>query len=152
MTKIPKPFHWKKRRVAKVEVKRPKNDYLDPSVEEVITQIQGQDPGSPQEWRYAMGLDIVGIKYYYQYEVLQPAGIRGGQRLDFLLKTAPLPTPVYMQSYWHEGSREAESKFKIAALMAEYRGIFAQPIEVNGDMINCVQDAVDDIQERGLRA
>jgi len=153
MTKMPKPFHMKRNRTAKVEVHRPAKDYLDKAVPEVLTQIQGRDPGSPQEWRYAKGLDYLKIRYYYQYEVLQPSGIRGSQILDFLLKTAPLPTPVYIQSYWHTGEREQESKFKIAALMAEYRGTFAEPIEVDGKQLNCVQDAIDMIQsEPKLRA
>jgi hypothetical protein len=151
-TKMPKVPKMIRRRSKKVEVHVPSKTYLDRAEPEVITQIQGQDPGSPQEWRYAMALDYLKIRYYYQYEVLQRTGIRGGQRLDFLLKTAPLPTPVYIQSYWHEGSREAESKFKIAAIMAEYRGVFAEPIEVDGSQINCVQDAVEDIMLRGLRA
>lgn len=153
MTKMPKVFHWKRTRSKKVEVHRPAKDYQDPTVEEVITPIQGIDPGSPQEWRYAKGLDFLGIRYYFQYEVLQPAGVRGSQRLDFLLKTAPLPTPVYIQSYWHTGDKESESKFKIAALMAVYRGTFADPIEVDGKQLNCVQDAIDMIRsEPKLRA
>ena len=153
MTKMPVVFQMKRHRTAKVEVHRPAKDYLDPAVVEVITPIQGIDPGSPQEWRYAKGLDYLKIRYYYQYEVLQPAGIRGGQRLDFLLKTAPLPTPVYIQSYWHTGDKKQESDFKIAALMAVYRGTFAEPILVDGSQLNCVQDAIDMIQsEPKLRA
>ena len=153
MTAQPKPFHMKKHRPAKVEVHRPAKDYLDVNVPEVITQIQGIDPGSPQEWRYAKGLDYCKIRYYYQYNVLQPSGIRGGQRLDFLLKTAPLPTPVYIQSYWHTGDKKQESDFKVAALMAVYRGTFADPILVDGSQLNCVQDAIDMIRsEPKLRA
>lgn len=145
MPPLPKPFKMKKKQAAKVEVKR-KKDLLDNTQEEVLTQIQGQDPGSPQEWRFAMALDILKIRYWYQVDVLQPSGIRGGQRLDFLIETVPLPTPVYMQSYWHLGDYAAESKYKIAALMAQYRGVYAQPVEVDGKQINTVQDALDYIQ------
>lgn len=146
-------FVLRKRRAAKVDVKRSTDEKRIDEEKEQITLIQGQVPGSIEEWRFAQALDFLKVKYYYQYSVMGGAqGLRGGQIIDFLVKTAPLPTPVYIQGeYWHySGTKRQESAYKIAALMAEYRGTFAEPIEIPASLLTSIDDAVEIAREYNL--
>lgn len=146
-------FQMPKRQVARVEVRRPASYYYDHPDKEVMTLVQGKMPGSIEEWRFAMGLQIVGMKFYFQYSVGGGGyGLAGGQILDFLLKTAPLRTPVYIQgAYWHyQGDRAYTSQYKIAQLMHDYRGQYAKPIEVDTRKLTSVPAAVEVIRFEGV--
>lgn len=140
-------YQMKDPRGAKVKVPLEKifeSEAKDP--DEIVTPIQGKDPGSVEEWRYSKGLDYFGIRYYYQYYVLGATfDAAGSQILDFLADTNPLPTPVYIQGlYWHYGgSLDEETRYKIEALMSEYGGVFAEPVIVMAPEVTSISAAIE---------
>ena len=79
--------------------------------------IQGQLAGSTQEWYVAKALWRLDHEFEYQVPYFG-GSIRGGQILDFLVKTTvPLPTPIQVfGSYWHKGQMGSEDAFKLAVL------------------------------------
>jgi len=95
-----------------------------------LKPIQGLMPDSKEEFWISLALDKLGYEYIYQYQVFG-GNVMGGQKIDFWVLTAPLPTPLYIQSErWHGGSRALESKLKIQRVASEYFGQILPPIEI----------------------
>jgi len=75
---------------------------------EDIGLIHGVAPGSKEEYRCAKALEKYGWDFDYQVQYFGGRRVAGGQVLDFLVQTLPLPTPLQIYGdYWH-GSAEAE--------------------------------------------
>lgn len=101
-----------------------------------IGTIQGRDPASKEEWWIALGLWRLGWKgrFIYQYEVFGGRSRRGGQLIDFLVFTIPLPTPIYVNArYFH--SRETEEMMKIHRVQSVMRGRWSDPLIIWDDTI-----------------
>lgn len=82
--------------------------------DEPIGLIQGQAPGSKNEWFVSQALDKLGYYYFYQFAIQGGRGARGGQVIDFLVKTASW-TPVFVNgAYWHSIRMDPELPIKIA--------------------------------------
>ena len=84
----------------------------------VLPPINGIQPDSRQEWRYAMGLQLAGWGFRFQVPI-GFQGTAGSQRLDFLVYTQPRPTPVQISSpgYYHgtpEQSKDTFNEFRLA--------------------------------------
>jgi len=95
---------------------------------EVMTPIQGRMPGSKEEWRTAKALDMAHLSYRYQYQV-DGGRLPGGQIIDFLVYTAPVPTPLYVQGeYWHGGKRSLEDAIKQAKVTKILGGKVKRPV------------------------
>jgi hypothetical protein len=108
------------RRTLTTPVTRPRSaaDLFPVAVEEV-GPIQGQKPGSIYEWRLAQALLKAGFAFDYQVAIYGGRQMRGGQVVDFLVHTVPLPTPVFADGeHWHEGSYTSEDRYKRAYLNA----------------------------------
>lgn len=98
-----------------------------------IKPIQGIMPDSKEEYWVSLALDLLKIEYIFQYSVLGGRGIRGGQIIDFWVKTVPLPTPLYVQGmYWHYGTaaRAQRSRMNIELLKRVMRGQILEPVEI----------------------
>lgn len=94
--------------------------------------IQGKS-ASDIEMRVAISLDKFGWEYGFQVGVMGGRQVRGGQVVDFLVETRPLPTPLYvMGEYWHGGIQAERDKLMIALLSSAFHGQFAQPEVVWG--------------------
>jgi len=66
------------------------------------TEIKGQEIGSSYEANVADALDLLGWGYSYQVALHYGRERRGGIVLDFLVYTAPLATPIFVNGrYWH---------------------------------------------------
>ena len=77
-----------------------------------IGLVQGIMPDSKEEYWFARALDYLQINYIFQYSIGMKR-VRGWQIIDFLVYTAPLPTPVFIHGeYWHGGVKRAESEYK----------------------------------------
>lgn len=97
----------------------------------VIRPIQGQMPGSKEEFYFALALEKMELKFIYQYEIFDGRQRRGGQVVDFLVYTAPMPTPVYIQGeYWHRD--RDKDQYKIARARMYFKGNAMPPIEIWG--------------------
>ena len=94
--------------------------------------IQGTMPDSKEEYWCALALYRLKLDFTFQKHVMGGRSGRGGQVVDFWVKTAPLPTPVYIQGdYWHYAAgRSYDSKLKIAKLKSYYGSSIAEPVEI----------------------
>ena len=90
--------------------------------DEVVGLIQGQEPGSVQEWRVAQALLRFKIRFEYQFEIFD-SSVRGGIVLDFLVKTRPLSTPLEVYGkYWHKGERSSKERLRDVIIEDYFRG------------------------------
>jgi hypothetical protein len=96
-----------------------------------IGVVQGRIPKSKEEWRVANALWRLGIPFSYQVDFQGGAMVRGGQVIDFLVRTVPLPTPLYVQgTYWHPEKTRLEQVYKLQTVRRVTRGTYAMPKEV----------------------
>jgi hypothetical protein len=70
-----------------------------------------------------------------------------GVVLDFLVKTVPLPTPLWVHGeHWHQGNQRAED-LKQQQLVAEYLGGFVNPpAEIWGSESSDKQQAIQAVR------
>jgi len=126
-----KVFQFGKKKGKKIPLQnKPVEDvvFKQPDDEEAIQPVQGITPGSKEEYWVALALYRLGINFYYQYDISGGRSFRGGQVVDFLALTVPLPTPIFVQGkYWHGGTKSAESEFKVAQAERYFAGE-AQPV------------------------
>lgn len=94
-----------------------------------IQPVQGITPGSKEEYWVALGLQQIGMKFYFQYSVAGGSRVKGGQVVDFWLLTPILDTPLWVNGvYWHSGARAADDAYKVAEVKRIYRGKIYEPI------------------------
>ncbi len=101
-----KPFNKKPRRRA-IPKAKPGRAQPIPKEDPAAQIVQGQQVGSKEEYFVAKALDILGFKYEYQYSVDYGRQRKGGQVLDFLVRTPGQDTVVDVRgAYWHTGKYE----------------------------------------------
>jgi hypothetical protein len=111
------------RRTLLTPVTEPSEEGIVQQPVEQVGAIQGKKVGSLYEWRLAKALDAAGLSYQYQVSVYGGRSVRGGQVLDFLVDTVPLPTPVFADGeHWHQGTLAREDSYKRALLNADMAG------------------------------
>lgn len=118
-------YQFGKRRAAKVTVNpRPKVKQIKEQYPE-IQEVQGIMPDSKEEWWVALALNKMKVGYTFQYSISGGKRRRGGQMIDFMVYTNPLPTPIAIQGkYWHAGTgeRRAESELNMVKVDRALRG------------------------------
>jgi hypothetical protein len=113
-----------------------------------IGTIGGKKPGSQEEWRFAKALTRLGYQYMFQYSI-QGGRLAGGQVIDFMVATVPLPTPVFIQgSYWHSGTYGRSRLLNLAKTEAALGGQAYPPVEVWDYEIPTMEDAMRVIRQR----
>jgi hypothetical protein len=95
-------------------------------------QIQGKE-ATDIEARVAISL----TKYRWDYEFQKPymggREVLGGQVIDFIVHTLPLPTPVWVQGeYWHEKAVTDRDKLNREFMYTEMHGTFSPPVVLWG--------------------
>jgi hypothetical protein len=81
------------------------------------------------EWNVAQALDAIGMGYDFQVSYWGGRSLAGGMVLDFLLYTAPLPTPVWVNGdIWHRGQRKTVDDYQAAQLDYLFKGQLNPPI------------------------
>lgn len=81
---------------------------------EEVGLIQGQTPGSVEEWRVAVALWKYNLPFDYQWALYGGRLRKGGQIIDFIVY-APFKIPLYVNGeYWHQGQMGADDKLKLA--------------------------------------
>lgn len=117
-------------------------------VEEMGT-ILGQKPGSSYEWRLAQALTANGLTFQYQVSAFGGRSFRGGQVIDFLVDTKPLPTPVFADGeHWHEGQIARDDSYKRAFLNAEMAGAWNPWVSFFGPELHSVEAATRSVREK----
>jgi hypothetical protein len=115
--------------------------------ENLPTELQGKQVQSKEEARAGVALEIIELNYTYQYSIFGGHNLRGGQVVDFMLWTNPLPTPLYIQGgYWHRN--RADEKFKIAKAKTLFGGRVNDPIELWDHELQSIDDAVKILREK----
>jgi hypothetical protein len=101
--------------------------------------------GSKNEYFVAQALRTVGLKFQFQLSIAGGRSLAFGIVLDFLVETAPLPTPLWVHGeHWHMGERRAKD-LRQQDIVKEYmRGSILEPVEIWG--------SESDTQERALSA
>jgi len=127
-----KTFQFKTKRGSKIGLtNKPLADFKPPKDETVIEPVQGVMPDSKEEYFVAKALERAKVDFIYQFDIAGGRAFRGGQVIDFMVYTVPLPTPVFVQGdYWHGGVRSAQTRFNV--MMAEHllRGQAQKPVEL----------------------
>ena len=91
--------------------------------------ILGRVPGSRWEWYTAVALVRYGWTFGYQISFFGGTRIAGGQRLDFMVYTLPLPTPLYVYGpHWHERKRMDRDNLQRQMLYNRLRGSIRRPV------------------------
>jgi len=128
-----KVFQFGKQKAKTTKPKAVKTAYETKLPAQVETPgiVQGRQAGSLPEWYVALALDKVGLGYSYQYDIEGGNQLRGGQILDFLVYTAPLPTPVMIQGeYWHGGTISATTQFNVEKINRYFKGKAQRCLEI----------------------
>ena len=89
----------------------------------ITTALEVQQKAqSANELNYGLALLSLGLSFEMQWTLGQ-YGMRGSQRLDFVVFVPPRPAAVFIQgSYWHGGKSNTEDELKQAA--AEQAGFW----------------------------
>ena len=111
--------------------------------------VHGIKVDSINEKFIALALDKAGFSYAYQYYVGGGTNVRGGQIVDFLVYTAPKPTPTFVSGdYWHSGKYSAETALKEADLNARMRGSWAEAVIIYEHECETEEDAAKAVREK----
>lgn len=109
-----------------------------------IKPIQGIMPDSKEEYWVALALYRLKIDFNFQYQLFGGRKYKGGQVVDFWIKTVPLPTPLLVQGwYFHYSTaqRTAQTKLNIMYLKSRLVGKANEPVEVLDIEIPTPEDA-----------
>lgn len=110
--------------------------------------VHGQLADSENEWNVAQALDHYGMDYEFQY-YFGLSRTRGSQIIDFLVKTAPKPTPCNVSgTYWHTGRYAAEEAIKEVDVNMRMRGIWAPIQLILEPECETIEDAIEVVGER----
>lgn len=128
------------RRVAKI---KPATGIKPPPMEqEVIGTVQGQTPGSKEEWRVACALYQLGYSFVYQYPVFG-GRITGGQVIDFWITSTALPTPLYMNGRaWHNNKNATVDDYKLYKLKKVFHKMIREPVVIWDDEVPSIEAAL----------
>ncbi len=115
---------------------------------EVVGLIQGQMPGSINEWYVSLALERLQLDYYYQYQIYGGRGIRGGIVVDFVVY-APSAVPVeILGTYWHSARQAPEDQLKWAAEEHYFR---TKPILLSEEETDTADKALQAVRTKVLR-
>ena len=109
-----------------------------------IQPVQGIWPDSKEEYWVALALYRLKLDFKFQYNLFGGRKYKGGQVVDFWVKTVPLPTPIFVQGYYfHYATAEKASisRFNIMYLESQLRGKAMKPVEIFDIEIPTPEDA-----------
>ena len=98
-----------------------------------VKPVQGIMPDSKEEYWVALALYRLKLDFEFQYQLFGGRKYKGGQVIDFWVRTVPLPTPVFVQGwYFHYATAEkaAQSRLNLMYLEGRLRGIAMKPVEL----------------------
>ena len=99
------------------------------------------------EYNIAYGLYVSRLEFLFQVSYWGGRNFRGGLVLDFLVYTAPLPTPVWVNGgYWHGQKREKQDAMQQQRLWIELAGIVNRPVIFWDDDCNTLDAAVSAVR------
>lgn len=131
-----KAFQFSNKRVARERVKVRSYGNVEKTPSDDPQPVHGIMPDSKEEYWVAIALDKLKIEFDYQYEVSGGRNLKGGQIVDFMAWTAPLPTPIYIQGkYWHSGLQKMQDILNVEALKSLYHGQIRDPLLIDTELL-----------------
>ena len=110
--------------------------------------VHGARADSINEFNVSVALDHFGVEFEFQY-YFGMSRTRGSQIIDFLVKTAPKPTPLNVQgTFWHTGRYAANEAIKEADVNVRMRGIWAPIQLILEPECETIDDAIKVVGER----
>lgn len=109
-----------------------------------VKPIQGMMPDSKEEYWVALALYRLHLDFEFQYQLFGGRKYKGGQVIDFWVRTVPLPTPIFVQGwYFHYATAEkaAQSRLNLMYLEGRLRGKAMKPVEILDIEIPTPEDA-----------
>lgn len=109
-----------------------------------IKPIQGMMPDSKEEYWVALALYRMNLDFEFQYQLFGGRKYKGGQVIDFWVKTVPLPTPIFVQGwYFHYSTAQktAQTRLNLMYLKARLMGKANEPVEIIDIEIPTPEDA-----------
>jgi len=141
------PFPKKRRRREEpADVEKIKFEEKD---ENLPDEIQGKPVRSKEEARVGVSLGIVGFGFKYQVWIFGGNIFPGGQIIDYLVYTVPLPTPLYIQSAWWHGPemvKRQDDLMKQAKVRQRMSRVWADPKEIWDHELQSIAQAVSAIR------
>lgn len=134
-----------KQKPGKEDIKELQQQDLD---EPEMGLIQGQTPGSREEWRVSIALSKLGYQYDYQYSMFG-GRLTGGTIIDFMVKTEPLSTPLYVNgAYWH---KKDDFKQKLQIQKIKRLGYYRTPRIIWDYEMPDMQSTIKMVKERMIQ-
>ena len=100
----------------------------------MVTDKRGRTTkASKNEYFVALALETIGLEFQFQLSVAGGRQLAFGIVLDFLVDTAPLPTPLWVHGeYWHMGAKRKKD-LRQQDIVKEYMaGGILEPVEIWG--------------------
>ncbi|MFA5378409.1 MAG: hypothetical protein WC455_21825 [Dehalococcoidia bacterium] len=144
-----------KRRTATPEPQRDIYRLKSDETEPPIGPVQGITPDSVEEWRTALALDTLKLRYDFQKAVGGGRGgkqYKGGQVIDFMVYTFPMPTPVSVEgAYFHGKNRKLEEAYQWSKLKQHYKGQIKPIVRVDTRKLPTLRAAIAFYKKEFLR-
>jgi hypothetical protein len=88
---------------------------------------------SKNEYNVAQALENLGYEFSFQLSIAGGRSLAFGIVLDFLVETAPLPTPVWVHGeYWHKGDKRKKDLEQQEVVKQYMAGGILEPVEIWG--------------------
>lgn len=106
---------------------------------------------SLNEYNVALALEELGFTFTFQLSVAGGRSLSFGIVLDFLVDTAPLPTPLWVHGeYWHRGAQRKKD-LRAQEIVNQYMaGSVLEPVEIWGDESESKSQAVQALRRKLL--
>lgn len=117
-----------------------------------VTDSEGRTfKASRNEYNVAQALDNFGLDFQFQLSIAGGRSLAFGIVLDFLVQTAPLPTPVWVHGeYWHTGERRQRDLEQMDAVKQYMAGSILEPVEIWGMESETVEAATATVRRKLL--
>jgi hypothetical protein len=115
-----------------------------------VTDSDGKtSKATSNEYYVAKALEILGFEFHFQVSIAGGRSLAFGIVLDFLVETAPLPTPLWVHGeHWHMGERRAKD-LRQQDIVKEYMsGSVLEPEEIWGSESDSEQRALAAVRRK----
>lgn len=94
------------------------------------------------EYNTAEALKELHLGFYFQVSFFGGRQLKGGIVVDFIVKTIPLPTPLWVHgSYWHSGRQRTIDLMQQSMLFMYMAGSLNKGVVLWGEEVESIADA-----------
>jgi hypothetical protein len=124
--------HFQYRKLQTMYMAQPQED--DANRKFYVEDSRGRvSRASSNEYNVAQALENLGYDFQFQLSIAGGRSLAFGIVLDFLVETAPLPTPLWVHGeYWHQGDRRKRDLEQMEVVKQYMEGGILEPVEIWG--------------------